>query len=121
MKPQELTLDCEAMSAFRESLNLMIRKTVDNLVARDLAVGTVTAKVKISLEKHADQYGQDCYLLKIEPETSTKIGASGKVKCKTKNGIFLKYAGDGTPVIGERQMEVDEFIRGKAEESAWSA
>ena len=121
MSPQELSLDCEALEELRVTLDTEIRRTVDSLIARDLETGTVTAKVKITLEKHTDQYGKQCCLMKIEPETSMKIGASGKVKCQTKNGIFLKYAEDGTPIIGERQMEVDEFIRGKAEESAWSA
>ena len=101
MSPQELSLDCEALEELRVTLD--------------------TAMVKITLEKHTDQYGKQYCLMKIEPETSMKIGASGKVKCQTKNGICLKYAEDGTPIIGERQMEVDEFIRGKAEESAWSA
>ena len=121
MLPQELSLDCEALDEFRAALDSTIRKTVESLIERDLIAGTVTAKIKITIEKEEGRNGEPIHMMKIEPETSAKIGATGKLKCGEQNGIFLKYTEDGKPIIGEKQLEIDEFIREQAEDQRWSA
>ena len=121
MNPQELKLECEALDGFRADLGNAIRLTVNSLFERELMVGTVTAKIKITLNKAEGRNGQPIHTLKIEPDVAMKIGANGKKKCEVQEGIFLKYAEDGTPIIAGEQIEMDEYIRALAEDRAWSA
>lgn len=120
MKPEELSLYAEALAEFRENLDAMIRMLVLNLTEKDLETGTISAKIKVNLKKETDSIGQQVYVMGIEPEVGIKIGASGKAKMKEKNGIFLRYRQDGTPIIGGKQMEIEAYIR-EMEGTAWSA
>ena len=114
MNAQVLSLNSEVLEEFRINLDGAIRVLAANLTEKDLATGTVTAKLEIDIRNAADNM-LEMKMMEIEPDISIKIGAKGKMKCSNQSGIFLKYDEDGLPIIGESQMTIDEFIREREE------
>ena len=109
MSAQVLGLHSEPMKDFRENLDEALRMLVTNMTERDLGTGTITAKIKVTIE-HSD-YGFT--QMKIEPDISIKIGAKAQKKCGIQQGIFLKYDQDGMPVVAGNQISLDDYIRNR--------
>lgn len=112
MTPQHLTLSSEPLEEFKDGLNAILSTLINSLIERDLETGEVTAKIKVTVKTTQQQDGTMLHMLKFDPELKMKIGAKGQVKCKSQNGILMKYDRDGNIIIGERQMEIDDYIRG---------
>lgn len=119
MKAEGLSLGCEALEEFRKDFDYMLKSIVKEMTIRDLKDGTISAKIKVTMETGIDITGQVNNMLSIEPDVSMKIGSSGKLKGRKQNGLFLQYTKDGAPVIGESQVSIDEYIR-KAEADKWN-
>ena len=118
MQAHVLGLNSETLEEFRQNFDMAIRSLVNNLTERDLETGTVTAKIKITIKKELGGQALPATMMKIEPDVGIKIGASGKVKCGEQNGIYLKYDGDGMPIVGDHQMSIDEYIMEREGRSA---
>ena len=117
MLPQTLGLNSEPLREFRDDLDELIRTLVTNMTERNMGDGTITARIKVTMEQEDGlRYTQ----MKIEPDISLKIGAKGAKKCQAQEGIFLRYDAEGVPVIAGNQIGMDEYIRRRdaGEESA---
>lgn len=110
MAPHVFGLYGEELAKFREALDGTIRALAVNMTERGMAEGSVSAKIKITIQK-GDSGGKLITRMKIEPAVGMKIGASEKVKIGTENGIVLEYDSEGRPVVGNHQIEVSEYIR----------
>lgn len=111
MKAHVLGLESEVLEEFRQNLDMSIRALVNNLTERQLETGTVSARIKITIRQEMNGQAMPSAVMKIEPDVGIRIGASGKMKCGEKNGIYLKYDEGGMPVIGDHQINIDEYIR----------
>ena len=110
MDPQILNLECEALEEFRETMSALMQTLIRNLTERDLENGILTAKIRITRHITEGSNGQPVTMMKIEPDIGLKIGASGKVKCKEQNGIYLRFDGDGKAIVSTKQISLDEYI-----------
>lgn len=113
MKPQSLDLESEVFDEFRANLDAAIRMTVAQLVQKDLTAGTINTKIDIAIKKEADEEtGEIIYIPTIEPDVKIKFGAKGGLKCKRATGFLMKQKQDGTFLIGSKQIEIDELMKG---------
>ena len=111
MRAHVLGLESEVLEEFRQNLDMSIRALVNNLTERQLETGTVSARIKITIRQEKNEQAMPSTVMKIEPDVGIRIGASGKMKCGETNGIYLKYDEDGMPIIGDHQINIDEYIR----------
>lgn len=121
MDPHVFGLYGDEMKEFRMALDETIRQIVVTLTEKNLEEGTVSAKVKIHIDHKQGADGELVKMMKIEPAVSMKIGASGKYALQEENGIFLQFNDNGMPVVGDHQMEIEEYIRAMAEDDERSA
>ena len=111
MKPQRLNIESEALEEFRQSLNAALEIVTCQLIRKKLTKGTVSAKVGITIEEHADdKTGELYYQMILEPNVSMKIGASDSLKCGKKAAV-MKQDGNGRPIIASKQIEIDEIMQ----------
>lgn len=110
MAPHVFGLYGEELAKFREGLDETIRALIVNMTERDMREGSVSAKIKVTIEKTVSG-GKPITRMKIEPAVGMKIGASANVKLGTEDGIVLEYDSEGRPVVGDHQIEVSEYIR----------
>lgn len=111
MNPHVFGLFGEELNDFRMALDQAIRQIIVTMEEKQLEEGTVSAKVKLHIGKTQGSAGEIVTMMQIEPSVGMKIGASGKYDLKKENGIFLQFDGNGMPVVGEHQMEIEEYIR----------
>ena len=112
MKPQELGLESEIFDEFRTVLSSAIRNTVRELIERDLAIGTVSTKIRIELKREIDNDGVVTLMPEISSDIGSKIGASGKMKLGDQKGLILKTGKNGELIIGTNQISIDEMLVG---------
>ena len=110
MKPQTLTIDSEVLEDFRGNFNTTMAVLLREMRSRRLREGTITAKLDIEIEEHADANGEIIRLVNIVPEINMKMGAKAKVECKKRNGLFMQMNDEGVPVVGNCQMDIDELL-----------
>lgn len=113
MLPEEFGLNCEPLHEFRVNMDAILKALINSLVERDLTTGEVSAKVKVTVKPRPEPDGTVLHMLTIEPDLKMKIGAKGAVKCDPQSNIFMKYDRDEKIIIGEKQMDIDEFIRNR--------
>ena len=118
MNAHVLGLYSETLEKFRGSLDGAIRTLVNNLIERNLDSGTVSAKIKVSVNYSISGDARPATKIKIEPDIGMKIGASGKLKCQEQKDIYLKYDDEGMPIIGDRQISIDEYINNRMRDGA---
>lgn len=120
MNPHVFGLYGDEMKEFRMALDETIRQLVVTMTEKSLEEGAVSAKIKISIGHTRGSAGETVTMMKIEPAVSMKIGASGKAELKKENGIYLQFNDQGMPIVGDHQIEIEEYIRETAvgEESA---
>lgn len=111
MTPHVFGLYGEELKEFRDSLDEAIRQLVVTMTKKDMEEGTVSAKVKIHIGHTVGADGEVVTVMKIEPSVGMKIGTGGNTKLHEENGIFLQFDGEGMPVVGNHQMEIDDYIR----------
>ena len=110
MKPQRINIESEALEEFRQSLNAALEIVTCQLMRKRLHEGTVSAKVKISLEERQDdKTGEIYYTMELEPKVTMKIGASDNMGCGKKAGIIMQPDRDGRPMIASQQITMDEL------------
>lgn len=55
MKPQRMDLESEALAEFKSSLNAALEIVTCRMIRKNMNEGTVSAKIKIRIDEHADQ------------------------------------------------------------------
>ena len=75
MNAHVLGLYSETLEEFRGSLDGAIRTLVNNLIERNLDSGTVSAKIKVSVNYSISGDARPATMIKIEPDIGMKIGA----------------------------------------------
>jgi len=110
MKPQTLTIESEVLEDFRTNFNGTLAVLLREMRSRRLREGTITAKIDIEIDEHADVNGEILRMVNIVPEINMKMGAKAKVECKKKNGLFMQMNEEGVPVVGNCQMDIDELL-----------
>ena len=116
MKPQQFDISSEALDEFRDKMDAALAMVVRELKNKRLPEGTVTGKIKITLEKAADGNGEIATQMTLEPEVTINMSAKGKIECGRKAGLFTQLDENGNPVIGSCQMDIDDLLNGEAEE-----
>ena len=114
MKPQAFSITSEALEEFREKMDAALAMVVRQLKLKDLPEGTVTGKIKITLDKAADANGEIATQMTLEPEVSINLSARGKIECSKKAGLFTQLDMNGNPVIGSCQIDIEDLL-GKEE------
>ena len=110
MKPQELNIESEIFDDLREKFDIAINAVIRNLINKSMGEGSLTAKIKIQLDKHVTSDGEVSYMPTFEPKINIKIGAKGDIECEKAEGLLLKESCDGRHVIGTSQVTMDELI-----------
>lgn len=110
MKPQELNIESEIFQDLREKFDIAINAVIRNLINKSMSVGSLTAKIKIELDKTVTQDGEINYMPTFEPKINIKVGAKGDIECDKQEGLLLKESCDGRHVIGTSQVSMDELI-----------
>ena len=121
MNPHVFGLYGDEMKEFRMALDETIRQIAVTMTEKDMEDGVVNAKIKIHIGRTQGADGEVVTVMKIEPSVGMRIGTSGKYALKEENGIFLQFNDNGTPVVGDHQMEIGEYIRAMAEDDECSA
>ena len=109
MRPQTLTLDCEALEAFRTSFNFTLGHMLRQMQRMGLENGTLTGKLKISMQQAVDQEGEIHVDLEIAPDVSMKLEYSASMGGEKIRGLKLKFGRDGDPIVGTNQITMDEI------------
>lgn len=112
MKQQEFDLNSEIFDEFRNVLSIAIRNTAKELIERDLAKGTITAKIAIEMKRDVDDDGVVTLMPEISSDIGSKIGASGKMKPSDQKGLIMKKGPHDELIIGTHQISIDEVLAG---------
>ena len=111
MAPQELTLDAEVFEEFRVILNAAIKSTISQMIETNTKGGTVTAKIDLKIESHADEEtGEIYYMPEIEPHVSTKLGKKTNNGLKKLDRFYMRQTASGNYIIGSQQIEIKELF-----------
>ena len=111
MKPQELNIESEIFADLRKKFDIAINAVIRNLISKSMGEGTLTAKIKVKLDKHVTSDGEIIWSPVFEPKINIKIGAKGDIECEKAEGLMLKESSDGRHVIGTSQVSMDELIQ----------
>ena len=83
MRPETLNLDSEALKSFRDLFDVSLRHAVTNMEERGLETGTITGKVKISIDRDVNrETGEKVTFISLKPDVSVKLGINEKAECK---------------------------------------
>ena len=116
MEPQQLTLNSDAMTAFRWKMDAAINMVLAQMKEKKLTTGTVTGKIDIVMAEVTDkETGEITTRLEIEPVVNTKIGAKGKFECGLVQGLVMALDKEGIPIVASNQIDIDELLAEKEE------
>lgn len=110
MKPQELSLQCEALEDFVNNLDAALKITAKALLRKKMKNGTVSAKIDIEINEITNQDGEVFNIMSIKPAVNMKIGSKDKMEPQQVHGMYIKQDDDGTPIVGSNQISIDELI-----------
>ena len=109
MKPQELTMNSEAMVGSLTNIDAALNMTINEMMEQDLSEGTVTLKVKIVLKKAVAPDGEIIWQPKISSKTTAKYGRGFDLTEKAKPGLFAFRNREGKLLIGSNQISMDDL------------
>lgn len=110
MKPQELSLQCEALEEFVMNLDEALKITAKAMMRKKMQCGTVNAKIDIVIQEVTNTDGEVFKVLSIKPGVSMKIGSKEKMETAERNGLYVKQDENGVPIVGSSQVSIDELI-----------
>ena len=110
MKPQELSLQCEALEEFVMNLDEALKITAKAMMRKKMQCGTVNAKIDIVIQEVTNTDGEVFKILSIKPGVSMKIGSKEKMELAERNGLYVKQDENGVPIVGSSQVSIDELI-----------
>ena len=113
MKPQELSLQCEALEDFVFNLDAALKITTKALMRKKMTGGTVNAKIDIEIHEITNADGEVFNIMSIKPAVNMKIGSKDKLDLQEVNGMYIKQDDEGTPIVGSSQISIDELINEK--------
>ncbi|MCR5566180.1 MAG: hypothetical protein K6F61_04960 [Clostridiales bacterium] len=109
MKIHELDFDSPVFTELKAMLSMNIIDTVKRMNNKNLAEGTVSAKIKIGMMQTVDENGEIHSTAIFEPKVTAKVGDSSEDKCGATGGRIVVNA-DGSVLIGSEQVTMDELI-----------
>ena len=118
MEAQELSLKCEIFEEFNTILNHGIKALLDQMIAQQTKIGSVTAKVDISMNYHTDANGEIHYTPKIEPRVTLKVGGKDDYRLMEHHDFILQSDGQGAYLVATHQMDIDEMLRERQRKGA---
>ena len=113
MKAQGLNLNCEVFDVFRDRMDVAITALMNNLIAKNMMEGSITAKLGVELSRHTTDDGEIVYMPEITPTISIKIGSTCKMECPKKGGFMMKMGGEDGFIVGSTQVSMEELLEGK--------
>ena len=111
MKIHELNIDSPVFAQLRDMLSLSVADAVKKMSTKNLAEGTVSAKIKISMMQSIDENGEIHRTAVFEPKVTQKIGSSAEDKLGATGGQ-ISFGDDGQLLIGSEQVTMDELMEG---------
>lgn len=110
MKPQQLDLNSEILSEFRNNFEIALNSVIRQMTERKMPGGTLTAKIDIEIREETAESGEIIRTMKVQPDIGVKIGAKGKINCREQNGIYLQIGRDGQPIVASEQISMDDLL-----------
>ena len=109
MKPQELDMQSEVFDEFRIVLNGAIRTTVRKLIEKNMQTGTVSARIRIDMQRGVTEDGEIVLMPEISADVGSKIGDSEKMKIGDQKGLVLQQGENGELMIADNQISIEEI------------
>ena len=110
---EKLNLDSEQLRSFRDLFDISLRHMLENMEQKSLQSGTITGKIKVSMERIVDrETGEMMTMLSLKPDVSVKLGFNGKAECETIYGLHMVFDRNGDPIVSENQITMDELLKG---------
>lgn len=110
MRPQELDMKSEAMADFREKIDLGISALIRNMIKKDLGEGSLTAKIKVTIERSATEDGEIVQNMKLEPDVNINIKAKGNIPCSDVTDLIVAVDEDGKAMVASNQLDMNELL-----------
>lgn len=108
-----LNIESEQLKSFRDLFDISLRHMLENMEQKSLQSGTITGKIKVSMERIVDrETGEMMTMLDLKPDVSVKLGSNGKAECAEIRGLFLSFDRNGDPIVSENQITMDELMKG---------
>ena len=119
MRPETLNLDSEALRSFRDMFDISLRHALISMKEKDLQTGTITGKVKISIDRDMNrETGEMVTFISLKPDVNVKLGINAKVECEEVKGLHLGFDGNWDPIVAENQISMDEYFAEKSQMGA---
>ena len=113
MKPQELSLQSEALTEFMANLEAALKIVTVRMLEKKMQSGTVSAKIDVELHEMPTADGEILNVLEIKPDVKVKIGSKASLDCEKQGGMFVKLDDRNWQIIGSNQISIDELIEGQ--------
>ncbi len=111
MRPQTLSLDCEALEEFRLKLDAALRVIVPRMIEKRNASGTVSAKVDITVNEIKTTDGVIQRFMAMEPAVEIRMTSRAKAECDIVNNLALRIDDDTNEVrIASGQISIEELM-----------
>ena len=109
---ESLCINSEQLKSFRDLFDISMRNMLMNMEEKDLQSGTITGKIKITMERIVDRETGEMVttMIELKPDVSVKLGINGKAECETVRGLHFAIDRNGDPVVSENQISMDELI-----------
>ena len=108
-----LNIESEQLKSFRDLFDISLRHMLENMEQKSLQIGTITGKIKVSMERCVDrQTGEMMNMLNLKPDVSVKMGSNEKAECETIFGLHMVFDRNGDPIVSENQITMDELMKG---------